>query len=145
MLAVAAGEQRVAHDANDELVQRERVAGVELVDTTRWRAYDLHAGASLVDYQGGRLLLSGGTWASDATSSTPRGVGLTVYGPGDRRPLHLLGRQFVQDVVVRGDLAYVRLTREPAGGYAVVDLRSGRTLHTGDGDPPILLLGAASR
>ena len=88
--------------------------------------------------------MSGGTWASDATSSTPRGVGLTVYGPGDRRPLHLLGRQFVQDVVVRGDLAYVRLTREQAGGYAVVDLRSGKTLHTGDGDPPILLLGAAS-
>jgi len=144
LLAVAAGEQRVAHDANDELVQRERIAGVQLVDTARWRAYDLHARASVVDYQGGRLLLSGGTWDSDATSSTPRGVGLTVYGPGDRRPLHLLGRQFVQDVTVRGDLAYVLLTRDQTGGYAVVDLRSGRTLHTADGDPPILLEGAAS-
>jgi hypothetical protein len=144
LLAVAAGEQRVAHDADGELVQRERIAGVELVDTTRWRAYDLHATASRVGYQGGRLLLSGGTWDSDATSSIPRGVGLTVYGPGNRRPLHLLGRQFVQDVTVRGDLAYVWLTREQGSGYAVVDLRSGRTLHTGDGDPPILLLGAAS-
>jgi hypothetical protein len=144
LLAVAGGEQRVAHDADGELVQRERIAGVELVDTTRWHVYDLHATASLVGYQGGRLLLSGGTWASDATRSIPRGVGLTVYGPGDRRPLHLLGGQFVQDVTVRGDLAYVWLTREQGSAYAVVDLRSGRTLHRGDGDPPILLLGAAS-
>jgi hypothetical protein len=144
LLAVAAGEQRVAHDAKGEPVQRDRIAGVELVDIARWRAYELHARASGVDYQGGRLLLSGGTWDSDATSSTPRGVGLTVYGPGDRRPLHLLGRQFVQKVTVSGDLAYVWLTREQTSGYAVVDLRSGKTLHTSDGDPPVLLLGAAS-
>jgi hypothetical protein len=144
LLAVASGEARVAHDAGGELVQREGIAGVELVDTARWRAYDLHANASMVGYQGGRLLLSGGTWYSDATSSVSRGVGLTVYGPGDRRPLHLLGRQFVQDVTVRGDLAYAWLTREQTSGYAVVDLRSGKTLHTGDSDPPILLLGAAS-
>jgi len=144
LLAVVAGEQRVASDAKGEPVQRDRIAGVELVDTARWRAYDLHARASGVDYQGGRLLLWGGTWASDATSSTPRGVGLTVYGPGDRRPLHLLGRQFVQGVTVRGDLAYVWLARDQSSGYAVVDLRSGKTLHAGDGDPPVLLLGAAS-
>ena len=144
LLAVVAGEQRVASDAKGEPVQRDRIAGVELVDTARWRAYDLHARASGVDYQGGRLLLWGGTWASDATSSTPRGVGLTVYGPGDRRPLHLLGRQFVQGVTIRGDLAYVWLARDQSSGYAVVDLRSGRTLHAGDGDPPVLLLGAAS-
>ena len=47
-------------------------------------------------------------------------------------------------MTVRGDLAYVWLTREQSTGYAVVDLRSGKTLHTGDGDPPILLLGAVS-
>jgi hypothetical protein len=144
LLAVASGEQRVAHDAEGELVQRERIAGVELIDTVGWRGYDLHATASLVGYQGGRLLLSGGTWDSDATRSVPRGVGLTVYGPGNRRPLHLLGRQFVQDVTVRGDLAYVWLSREQSSAYAVVDLHSGKTLHTGDGDPPILLLGAAA-
>jgi hypothetical protein len=50
----------------------------------------------------------------------------------------------VLDVTVHDDLAYVWLTREQSSGYAVVDLRDGRTLHTGDGDPPILLLGAAS-
>lgn len=144
LLAVAAGEQRVARDAKDELRQRELVSGVELVDTARWRSYDLRARASRVDYQGGRLLLSGGTWASDATSSTPRGVGLTVYGPGNRRPLHLLGHQFVQEATVRGDLAYLWLTREQSTGYAVVDLRGGRILHTEDGDPPILLLGDAA-
>jgi hypothetical protein len=144
LLAVAAGEARVAHDADGELVQREGIAGVELVDTARWRAYDLDATASVVGYQGGRLLLSGGSWYSDATSSVSRGVGLTVYGPGNRRPLHLLGRQFVSEVTVRGDLAYIWLTREQGGAHAVVDLRSGKTLHTGDGDPPILLVGAAS-
>jgi hypothetical protein len=144
LLAMTAGEQRVAHDAKGEPVQRDRIAGVELVDTARWRVYDLHPTASRVDYQGGRLLLSGGTWDSDATSATPRGAGLTVYGPGDRRPLHLLGHQFVDKVTVRGDLAYVWLTRDQAGGYAVVDLRSGKTLHADDGDPPILLLGADS-
>jgi hypothetical protein len=144
LLAVAAGEQRVAHDADGELVQRELIAGVELIDTARWRAYGLHATASMVGYQGGRLLLSGGTWASDPTGSVPRGVGLTVYGPGNRRPLHLLGRQFVQEVTVRGDLAYAWVSREQSGTWVVVDLRSGRTLHTAAGDPPILLLGAAS-
>jgi hypothetical protein len=142
LLAVASGEQRVAHDAKGELVQRERIAAVELVDTARWRADDLRARASLVGYQGGRLLLFGGTW--DDARSTSRGLGLTVYGPGDRRPVHLLGRRFVLDVTVHGDLAYVWLTREQGSGYAVVDLRDGRTLHTGDVDPPILLLGAAS-
>ncbi|HJU02465.1 MAG TPA: hypothetical protein VJ966_14825, partial [Actinomycetes bacterium] len=144
LLAVASGSARVAHDADGELVQREGIAGVELVDTARWRAYDLHATASTVGYQEGRLLLSGGTWYSDATSSVSRGVGLTVYGPGNRRPLHLLGRQFVSQVTVHGDLAYVWLTRPQSGAWAVVDLRDGRTLHTEDGDPPTLLLGAAS-
>jgi hypothetical protein len=144
LLAVAAGEQRVAKDADGELVQRERIGGVELVDTARWRVHDLHPTASQVGYQGGRLLLSGGTWDSTATRSIPRGAGLTVYGPGDRRPLHLLGRQFVQDVTVRGDLAYVWLTREQRSAWAVVDLSSGKTLHRGDGDPPILLQGAAA-
>ena len=144
LLAVASGEARVAHDADGELVQREGIAGVELIDTARWRAHDLHAAASTVGYQEGRLLLSGGSWYSDAASSVSRGVGLTVYGPGNRRPLHLLGRQFVNQATVSRDLAYVWLTRAQSGGYAVVDLRSGKTLHTGDGDPPILLLGAAS-
>ena len=47
-------------------------------------------------------------------------------------------------MTVRGDLAYVWLTREQSSAYAVVDLRSGKTLHTSDGDPPVLLLGADS-
>jgi hypothetical protein len=143
LLAVAAGEQRVRRDADHHLQQQELVSGVELVDTGRWRVYDLGVKASRVDYQGGRLLLGGGTWSSDATSSTPHGVGLTVYGPGDRRPLHLLGHQFVQEVRVRGDLAYLWLTGDGSTGYVVVDLRSGRTLHRFDGDPPVLLLGDA--
>jgi hypothetical protein len=144
LLAVAAGEQRVHRDAKGELQQRELVSGVELVDTARWRAWDLHPGASTVAYEGGRLLLAGGTWQSEATSSVPRGVGVTVYGPGDRRPLHLLGHQFVQEVHVRGDLAYLWLTREQGTSYAVVDLRSGRTVHSQEGDPPTLLLGDAA-
>jgi hypothetical protein len=144
LLAVAAGEQRVRRDAKDQLQQQELVSGVELVDTGRWHTYDLHPRASTVAAEGGRLLLAGGTWTSDATSSTPHGVGLTVYGPGDRRPLHLLGRQFVQEARVRGDLAYCWLTREQGTTYAVVELRSGRTLHTQDGAPPTLLLGDAA-
>jgi len=144
LLAVAASEQRVRRDANDELQQQELVSGVQLIDTGRWRAYDLHPGASRVDYEGGRLLLTGGTWESGTTSATPRGVGLTVYGPGDRRPLHLLGHRFVQQATVRGDLGYLWLAGPDHSGYAVVDLRDGRTLHTGDGDPPTLLLGDAA-
>jgi hypothetical protein len=144
LLAVASGEQRVRRDAAGELQQRELVSGVRLIDTGRWRAYDLHTGASRVDSEGGRLLLTGGTWESGTTSATPRGVGLTVFGPGDRRPLHLLGHRFVQQATVRGDLGYLWLAGPDHSGYAVVDLRDGRTLHTGDGDPPILLLGDAA-
>jgi hypothetical protein len=143
LLAVASGELRVRRDAAGELQQRELVSGVRLVDTGRWRAYDLHSGASRVDVEGGRLLLTGGTWESGTTSATPRGVGVTVYGPGDRRPLHLLGHQFVQQARVRGHLGYLWLAGPDHSGYAVVDLRDGKTLHTGDGDPPILLLGDA--
>jgi hypothetical protein len=97
----------------------------------------------MVRYEGGRLLLYGGAWRSD--TSTPTGVGLTVYGPGDRRPVHLLGRRSVQDVRVRGDLAYVTVAEANGGvSWAAIDLRTGRTLHRAATDPPMLLLGDSS-
>jgi hypothetical protein len=144
LLAVSGGEQRVERDKNGDLQQEQLPSGVDLVDTRRWQAHDLHAHATATRYEAGRLLLyGGGAWRSD--QQIPTGVGLTVYGPGDRRPVHLLGRRSVDDARVRGDLAYVTLGEAQGGfSWAVIDLRSGRTLHRATTDPPILLLGDAS-
>ena len=50
----------------------------------------------------------------------------------------------MEDVHVRGDLAYVTLIGANANSWAVVDLGSGRVLHRESGDPPLLLLGDGS-
>ena len=50
----------------------------------------------------------------------------------------------MEDVHVRGDLAYVTLIGANTISWAVIDLRSGRTLHRKSGDPPLLLLGDGS-
>jgi hypothetical protein len=142
LLAVAGGRHLVERDKQGDLRQRDLPSGVDLIDTRRWVAHPLHAGASSVGYEGGRLLLYGGAWRSEAP--VPAGVGLTVYGPGDRRPFHLLGRRPVEDVHVRGDWAYVTLIGANAISWAVIDLRTGRTLHRETGDPLLLLLGDGS-
>ena len=88
-------------------------------------------------------LLAFGTAFGTGQDGTNQGYGLTLYGPGDRQPLHRFGEQQVSGAQANGDLAYVQVMDANLGdkaGFAVLDLRSGRVLHKGTGDLPQLLV-----
>jgi hypothetical protein len=88
---------------------------------------------SSVMLAGGRLFATG--YRYDSNNGVPEGYGLTIYGPGDRRPVHLMESEEVWGTQVHGGLAYVR----HGSGYSVVDLRSNRVLRHGQGDLPAFL------
>jgi hypothetical protein len=115
-------------------------SGLKLVDTRRWTVRQLHPEATMVRWRGGRLLAFGVRWYDQ---ERPGGIGLTVYGPGDRRPLRFFKDRPVHDVHVNGDLAYAIDWGSDArkSQVAVVDLRAGRVLRTVLGAPPYLLMG----
>jgi hypothetical protein len=115
-------------------------SGLKLVDTRRWTVRQLHPEATMVRWRGGRLLAFGVRWYEQ---ERPGGIGLTVYGPGDRRPLRFFKDRPVHDVHVNGDLAYAIDWGSDArkSQVAVVDLRAGRVLRTVLGAPPYLLMG----
>jgi hypothetical protein len=77
---------------------------------------------------------------------------LTVFGPGDRRPVHLFGARQVIWLQVNGDRAWVDLTAstdfftgpDPFAAdrvVGVVDLDAGRILAQWHGRLPQLLVG----
>jgi hypothetical protein len=117
-------------------------SGLELIDTAGWttRQVDRHSsGATLA---AGRLLAFGTAFGT-GQDGVNQGYGLTLYGPGDRQPVHRFGTKQVGWIQVNGDLAYVQLMDANVSnveGYAVVDLRSGRVLHQGTGTVPELLV-----
>jgi len=140
LLAVWGSEARVVKDAGGELTVEETPSGLKLVDTRRWTVLQVHPEATAVRWRGGRLLAFGVRWYEQ---ERPGGIGLTVYGPGDRRPLRLFRNRPVHEVQVNGDLAYAASWADvyEKSTVAVVDLRSGRVLTTRRGAPPYLLLG----
>jgi hypothetical protein len=150
------------HDDSEPVVrgsvveQWSRPAGLRVVDTRTWRAVTVHANAGAVAAAGGRLLawgrLLGPPPSADVNVPAVRAFGLTVFGPGDRRPLHLFGSRQVSWLQVSGGRAYVDLTPSSdwwVGGdvlaadreVAVVDLGSGRVLAEWRGRMPALLVG----
>jgi hypothetical protein len=133
-----------------------RPAGLQLVDTRTWRATTIHPNASGAVLAGGRLLafgrLLGPPADPDAGEPVHRTYGLTVFGPGDRRPVHLFGARQVNWLQVNGARAYVDLTptterysgRDPQAAdrvVAVVDLQTARVLAEWRGRLPELLVG----
>jgi hypothetical protein len=104
------------------------------------RQVDRHSSSAML--AAGRLLAFGtafGTGPDGANQS----YGLTLYGPGDRQPVHWFGAKQVSWIQVDGDLAYVQLmdaNLSDVEGYAVVDLRLGRMLDKGMGTVPELLV-----
>jgi hypothetical protein len=121
---------------------REIPSGLELIDTASWtvRQVDRHSSSALL--VAGRLLAFGTAFGTGQDGAN-QGYGLTLYGPGDRRPVHWFGAAQVSWIQVNGDLAYVQLqdaNLSNVEGYAVVDLRSGRVLDKGTGNVPELLV-----
>jgi hypothetical protein len=134
-----------------------RPAGLRLVDTRTWRVTTIHPDASAAVWAGGRLLaygrLLGPPPDPDADEPTQRTYGLTVFGPGDRRPVHLFGTRQVNWLQVNGGRAYVDLTpstdryvgqdsQATDRLVAVVDLERARVLAEWRGRLPELLEGS---
>ena len=121
---------------------REIPSGLELIDTADWtvRQVDRHSSSAML--AAGRLLAFGTAFGTGPDGAN-QGYGLTLYGPGDRRPVHRFGAKQAGWIQVDGDLAYVQLmdaNLSDVEGYAVVDLRSGHLLHQGTGNLPELLV-----
>jgi hypothetical protein len=133
LLAVA-GRDAVATNTSQGAGQVERPSGLQLIDTHTWtvRAVDPHTSAIML--AGGRLFAT--SYRYDSNDGEPAGYGLTVYGPGDRRPVHLMGSSPVWGVQVHGELAFVR---GDGGGYSVVDLRANRVLRREQQELPAFL------
>ena len=64
-------------------------SGLELIDTANWtaRQVDRHSGSAMV---AGRLLAFGTAFGTGQDGAN-QGYGLTLYGPGDRQPVHRFG------------------------------------------------------
>jgi hypothetical protein len=140
LLAVWGSDARVVRDAGAEPKVEETPSGLKLVDTRRWTVRQVHPEATAVRWNDGRLLAFGVRWYQQ---ERPGGIGLTVYGPGDRRPRRHFRNRPVHEVHVNGDLAYAVSWGDDYrnSAVAVVDLRGGRVLTTVRGIPPYLLLG----
>jgi hypothetical protein len=141
LLAVWGSDARVVKDAGGQPTVKETPSGLKLVDTRRWTVTPLHPDATAVRWHDGRLLAFGVRWYEQ---ERPGGIGLTLYGPGDRRPRQLVKNRPVHELDVNGDLAYAITWGSSdlkKSEVAVVDLPSGRVRTTIRGEPPYLLLG----
>jgi hypothetical protein len=141
LLAVWGSDARVVKDAGGERTVKETPSGLKLVDTRRWTVTPLHPEATAVRWHDGRLLAFGVRWYEQ---ERPGGIGLTIYGPGDRRPLQPVKNRPVHELDVNGDLAYAITWGSSdlqKSEVAVVDLPRGRVRTTIRGEPPYLLLG----
>jgi hypothetical protein len=138
-LAVWGGDARVVGDTPETQRSLQFPSGVRLIDTRTWTVGLLDPAATQVGWQAGRLLTHGGTW--DDQAQRRRGVGLTVYGPGNGPPRHLLGTQAVDEARLHGDLVYASVdTGGELSARRVVSLRSGRVLASSEEPLPYLLL-----
>jgi hypothetical protein len=117
-------------------------SGLELIDTGDWTARQVDRHSSSAMLAAGRLLAFGTAFGTGQNGAN-QGYGLTLYGPGDRQPVHRFGAKQVSWIQVNGHLAYVQLVDANLSnleGYAVIDLRSGRVLDRGTGNVPELLV-----
>jgi hypothetical protein len=132
LLAVA-GSDAVASNTRQGAREVQRPSGLQLIDTRTWTVRMLDPHTSGIVLAGGRLFATG--YRYDSNDGVPKGYGLTIYGPGDRRPVHLMGSDEVWRIQVHGDLAYARR----GSGYSVVDLRANRVLRHEQRDLPAFL------
>jgi hypothetical protein len=130
------------YDGSARGQHREVPSGLELIDTADWTVRQVDRRSSSAVLAAGRLLAFGTAFGTGPDSAN-QGFGLTLYGPGDRQPMHRFGAKQVSWIQVNGELAYVQLmdaNLSDVEGYAVVDLRSGRLLDQGTGTVPELLV-----
>jgi hypothetical protein len=130
------------YDGSAKGHHREIPSGLELIDTRTWTVRQVDRRSSSAVLAAGRLLAFGTAFGTGPDGAN-QGFGLTLYGPGDRQPVHRFGAKQVGWIQVNGDLAYIQLmdaNLSGVEGYAVMDLRSGRVLDKGTGNVPELLV-----
>ena len=130
------------YDGSAKGHHREIPSGLELIDTRTWTVRQVDRRSSSAVLAAGRLLAFGTAFGTGPDGAN-QGYGLTLYGPGDRQPVHRFGAKQVGWIQVDSELAYIQLMDANLGndeGFAVVDLRSGRLLHQGTGNLPELLV-----
>jgi hypothetical protein len=142
-LWLGAGQLAVTgYDGSAKGHHQEVPSGLQLIDTTTWTLRQVDRRSSSAVLAAGRLLAFGTAFGTGPDGAN-QGFGLTLYGPGDRRPVHRFGAKQVGWIQANGDLAYVQLmdaNLSDAEGYAVMDLHSGRLLHQVTGTVPELLV-----
>jgi hypothetical protein len=124
------GRGRLALVGRDDVrTRRGRIArvpsGVQVVDTRRWTARTIARRASAARLAAGRLLVY-------QPSQTMVGAGLGIHTRPGRRLHHLLGNRAL-DVQTAGRRAYAIGQR----AVRVVDVRSGKVVHTAKRPPGI--------
>ena len=97
-------------------------AGLQLIDTHRWRVRTLDDGASEMLPAGRLLLVFGGRYRTSRRQA--EGIGLRAFSRGGDERFHLFGSRLIADVEAAGRYAYVRT--ESGTRYHVVDLARGR-------------------
>jgi hypothetical protein len=130
------------YDGSAKGHHREIPSGLQLINTTSWtvRQVDRHSSSALP--AAGRLLAFGTAFGTGPDGAN-QGYGLTLYGPGDRQPVHWFRAKQVSWIQVNSHLAYIQLmdaNLSNVEGYAVIDLRSRRLLHQGTRNVPELLV-----
>jgi hypothetical protein len=78
------------YDGSAKGHHREIPSGLQLIDTRTWtvRQVDRHSSSAVL--AAGRLLAFGTAFGTGPDGAN-RGFGLTLYGPGDRQPVHRFG------------------------------------------------------
>ena len=80
------------------------VNAIRLIDTRTWTVRQVDRRSSSAVLAAGRLLAFGTAFGTGPDGAN-RGYALTLYGPGDRQPVHRFGAKQVSWIQVNGELA----------------------------------------
>jgi hypothetical protein len=124
-------------------------AGVRIINTNTWNESTLDPSANSAVVTDGVLLVSGGSWRSDGTTTTSSGEGLAAYGPDESLRWRIDTGQIITVLVAYRSRALIqKVDNGPtyvAEPVRLVDLTTGRTLRSFPADSyPLPLLGSGS-
>jgi hypothetical protein len=134
------GMNGTAHWTTRRLEVKMVPSGLQVIDTRDWSARTVDPRSSDLEVAKNALL----TWGVSWDAGTPKGTGLTVYGPRGQKRFHLFGVQPVWGAQVVNGRAFV-WRQNLEHGYVIVSLRTGKVVRTVRGlDAPVVLKGSGA-